>query len=332
MNRTLISPALRCLSYAGLMTLVSIRAVAQPPAPPTAPAQPHEYATGDSILATPIGHEVNVSFGGYRYNEPGTQSISIHGSKIGGGYTGTLSLNERRRWFTQADARGTVGNTTYDGWCSPFLITPDTASPNGWALDIGDASPCSEAGDKDWYVEARGLVGKDFIGRTWGVSPEAGLGVRHLSNGIGGAAGYRTDDYLYLPLGLTARTRAASHSLGFNVEYDRLLHGWQTTRDSDLGGGDIPPTATAPGFTIDGFTDISFAQHEGWGLRASGKYQVTRHWSVEPSYVHWSINSSPVNYETATFTVHGVTAEQQLGAYEPVNTTNEFVVKLGFRF
>ena len=332
MNRTLIATALRCLSYAGVMTLVSIRAVAQTPAPPAPAAQPHEAAPGDSILATPIGHEVNVSLGGYRYNEPGAQSISIHGSKIGGGYTGTVALNKRRRWFAQADARGTVGNTTYDGWCSPFLITPDSTSPNGYALDIGDASPCSETGDKDWYLEARGLVGKDFIGRTWGVSPETGLGFRHLSNGISGAAGYRTDDYLYLPLGVTARTRAAARALSFNVEYDRLLHGWQSTRDSDLGGGDIPPTATAPGFTIDGFTDISFAQHQGWGLRASGKYQVTRHWSLEPSYVHWSINASPVNYETATFTVNGVTAEEQLGAYEPVNTTNEFGVKLGFRF
>ena len=48
---------------------------------------------------------------------------------------------------------------------------PDSTSPNGYALDVGDASPCSESGDKDWYVEARGLVGKDFIGHTWGVSP-----------------------------------------------------------------------------------------------------------------------------------------------------------------
>jgi hypothetical protein len=43
-----------------------------------------------------------------------------------------------------------------------------------------------------------------------------------VSNRISGVAGYRTDDYLYLPLGLTARTRAASHALSFKVEYDRL--------------------------------------------------------------------------------------------------------------
>ena len=121
----------------------------------------------DASLATPAGHEVNFGVGGYRYVEPGDTSISIAGFKFGGGYTGTMSLNPNRHWFLQADARGLVGNTTYDGWCSPFLITPDTRSPNGYALDIGDPSPCSESGDKDWYVEGRALVGKDFIGRTW---------------------------------------------------------------------------------------------------------------------------------------------------------------------
>jgi hypothetical protein len=30
--------------------------------------------------------------------------------------------------------------------------------------------------------------------------------------------------------------------------------------------------------------------------------------------------------------VNGITAQQQLGAYEPVNSTNEFAVKLGFHF
>jgi hypothetical protein len=332
MNRTLIAMASRFLLCAGLIALLSTTAFAQTSASSTPVAQPHETAPGDTSLATPIGHELSVGIGGYRYTEPGDQSISIHGSKIGGGYLGTRSLNRRQHWFAQADVRGTVGNTTYDGWCSPYLIIPNSASPNGYELDVGDASPCSETGDKDWYVEARALFGKDFIGRTWALSPNTGLGLRHLSNGITGVAGYRTDNYLYLPLGLTARTKAASHALSFNVEYDRLLHGWQKTRDSDLGGGDIPPTATAPGFTIEGFTDISFAQHDGWALRANATYQATRHWSVEPSFIHWSVDASPVNYETATFTVNNVTVDQQVGAYEPVNATNELVVKLGYRF
>jgi hypothetical protein len=312
---------MRALQFAVVIAVFSSQAFAQ-----TAVAD-------DSSLATPTGNEVNVSVGGYNYVEPGATSISIHGPKFGGEYTGTLSLSQARHWFARANMRGTVGNTTYDGWCYPFLITPDSTSPNGYALDIGDASPCSESGNKDWYLEARGFVGKDFIGSKWAVSPDTGLGVRHLSNGVPDVPGYRTDDYLYLPLGVTARTRVASHhALSFTVEYDFLLHGWQTTRDSELGGGDLPATPTTPAFTLNGFTDISFAQHGGRAVRASAKYQLTRRLSVEPAYIHWKVDASPVSFQTATFTVNGVTAQEQFSAIEPLNSTNEFAVKLGFRF
>ena len=287
----------------------------------------------DASLATPTGHEVNVSVGGYTYVEPGDESISIHGAKFGGEYMTTLPLNRRRLWFAQADVRGVIGNVTYDGWCSPFLITPNTASPNGYELDIGDPSPCSETGDKDWYLEARALAGKDLIGQTWAWSPYIGLGFRYLSNGTTGTSGYRTDKYLYLPVGVTARTKVASHNaLSFAMEFDVLIHGWQKTRDSALGGGDVPATTTAPAFTIDGLTDISFSQSNGWALRPNAKFQVTEHWSLEPYYVYWRMSSSPVNYETATFTVNQVTAQEQLGAFEPLNATHEFGVKLGFHF
>src|SRR6185503_17204854 len=131
--------------------------------------------TDDAPLATPVGHELTVAFGGYTYVEPGDTSISIHGPKFGAGYTSTTSLNPGQHWFLQTDARGLVGSTMYDGWCSPFLITPDSTSPNGYALDVGDPSPCSEGGDKDWYLEARGLAGKDLIGQQWAWSPYAGF-------------------------------------------------------------------------------------------------------------------------------------------------------------
>jgi len=291
------------------------------------------FAQTDDSLATSTGHEVNASLGFYTYAEPGTLSISIHGLKVGGDYTGTLRLSERRHWFVQGNVRGTFGNVTYMGWCSPFLITPNNTSPNGFELDFGAASPCSETGDPDWYLETRGLAGKDLIGRTWAWSPYSGIGVRHLSNGTTGTSGYRTDEYLYVPLGLTARTRPGSHGpLSVNLEFDYLLHGWQNTRGSKLGGGDVSATATAPAFTIDGFSDVSFAQPHGWALRTSAKYQITRHWSLEPYYLHWNVSASPVNDQTVTFTVNQVTARERIGFYEPLNTTDEFGVKLGFHF
>jgi hypothetical protein len=284
-------------------------------------------------VATPTGHDVNVSVGSYTYAEPGALPISIHGTKFEGEYTGTVSLAKRQHWFAQANVRGSIGNVTYTGWCSPWVITPDRTSPNGYALDVGDASRCSETGDKDWYLEGRTLVGKDLIGHARALSPYSGLGLRHLSNGTTGIAGYRTDNYLYVPLGATARTEVASHRLlSVNLEYDRLIRGWQKTRDSALGGGSVPATTTAPDFIIEGFSDISFAQHGGWALRAGATYQVTTHWSVEPYYIRWSVSASPVNDETVAFTVNNVTAHEQLGADEPFNVTNEFGVKLGLHF
>ena len=59
--------------------------------------------------------------GDYTYAEPGALEISIHGAKISAEYTGTLMLSKRRHLFLQANARGTIGNVTYDGWCSPWI-------------------------------------------------------------------------------------------------------------------------------------------------------------------------------------------------------------------
>ena len=67
-------------------------------------------------------------------------------------------------------------------------------------------------------------------------------------------------------------------------------------------------------------------------MRAGAKYQISRQWSVAPDYIHWNVTASPVNYETAAYTVNRITAQESLGAYEPLNRTNEFTVKLGFRF
>jgi hypothetical protein len=311
------------LNLVRLFFLVAVAALMSSPA----------LAQNDASLATPTGHEVNVALGNYTYTEPGAHQISIGGVKVGAEYTFTFPLNTRRHWFALADVQGTFGNASYNGWCSPFLISRNNASPNGYELDFGDPSPCSESGDRDWYAEGRVLAGKDLVGRTWTWSPNAGLGVRHLSNGTTGTAGYRTDEYLYLPIGVTARTRVASHSaLSLTLEFDRLLHGWQNTRGSLLGGGLVPATTTAPAFTIDGFSDVSFSQSGGWALRVSAKYQVTRHWSLQPYYLHWNVGASPPNDQTVTFTVNQVTARERIGFFEPFNTTDEFGVKWGFRF
>src|SRR5437667_12531044 len=78
------------------------------------------HAPVDDRLGTPTGHEVNLSAGSYTYAEPDAPGISIHGPKVGVEYAGTRSLNERRRWFVQADMRSNLGSVTYDGACAPW--------------------------------------------------------------------------------------------------------------------------------------------------------------------------------------------------------------------
>jgi hypothetical protein len=307
--------------FAAAITVAAVSASAQ-----TARVQP------DAAPTTAPFHELTFTLGGYNYVEPGDTKISIHGVKFGGEYTGAFSLDQRHHWFAKANVRATTGSTDYDGWCAPWFITPDRSSPNGYFLDLGEYSPCDDSGNKDWYAEGRGLVGKDFVRHEWTISPEAGLGVRHLSNALDEIAGFRTDNYLYLPIGIAASTAVGSGVLSFNFEYDHLLHGWQKTLDSALGGGDLPATPTAPAFSIDAFDDLSFDQARGFGIRASAKYAFNRRWSLEPYWIYWSVDDSTNSDASVTFTVRGISAVEQFSAVEPTNWTNEVGVKFGVHF
>lgn len=285
------------------------------------------------VLATRTGHALSISVQHYNYTEPDPVDISIHGTKFGGEYTGTFVLSGRRHWYGQFDVRGTGTKARYDGYCRPWQIAPSSTSANGYRLTLGARSPCSETGDSDWYVDGRALTGKDFIGRSWAISPFTGVGFRHLSNGVTGNANYRSQEYLYVPVGATVRTTAiAGRVLGVAVEFDYLLRGWNTTRNSLLGGGTVPATPTTPAFTISDFTDLSFDQRNGWAFRASASYQVSRQWSIEPYYVRWGVDDSSVNDGSVAYAVNGITARQTLSYLEPRNFTHEFGVKIGLRF
>jgi hypothetical protein len=126
---------MKTLFITGVMTLIASHAFAQ--APDAIPASTRSTVAVEDSLATPTGHEVSAAVASYTYREPGAQAISIHGTKFLANYIGTLSLNERRHWFFQGDVRSMLGNVTYNGWCSPFVITPDSVSPNGYDLDVG---------------------------------------------------------------------------------------------------------------------------------------------------------------------------------------------------
>src|SRR5215467_14186946 len=86
-------------------------------------SQAFAQAPVERSLATPTGHDVSVGVSSYTYREPdGDTPIKIHAPKFVAEYIGTLSLSRQRHLFMQAQARSTFGNTTYNGWCSPFFI------------------------------------------------------------------------------------------------------------------------------------------------------------------------------------------------------------------
>jgi len=288
-----------------------------------------------AALATRTGSEINVSAQHYNYTEPLGSEIDVKmtAPKVGAEYTGTVALGEKRAWFAQLNARGTGFITNYNGSCRPWQIEPDTTSPNGYKLTLGATSPCSEGNDPDFYIEGRAIIGKDLVGSRWGASPFTGLGVRHLSNGTTGNFNFRTDEYLYIPLGLTLRRSTSSGRIvAFNIEYDQLLRGWQKTRESVLRGGIVPATSTAPQFTIGDFKDLSFKQDSGWALRASASLQLNRRFSIEPYYTRWRVADSPTAEGSVAYTVNNITARRIINYYEPLNFTNELGVKVAMHF
>ena len=153
----------RSLALAGLLVWTSAAAFAQT-----------STGTVSPVLTTRIGHDINLSVQHYTYEEPDDVDISIHGPKFGGEYTGTFALNRARRWFAQVNVRATGATADYDGWCRPWQIKPNAASPNGYQLTLGTRFECSEDGDADWYAEGRALTGKDFVGHRWSISPFTG--------------------------------------------------------------------------------------------------------------------------------------------------------------
>ena len=322
---------MKMLFVTGVMTLIASHAFAQ--TPDSIPPSARSTAAVETGLAHTDGARGECRHGQLHLSRARCPEHLDTGRQVRGRIHRHAVAQQAPALVCPGPTAGHLGNAAYDGWCSPFLITPSGASPNGYELDVGNASPCSETGDKDWYLEARALAGKDLIGQRWAWSPYTGLGLRHLSNGTSGIPGYRTDDYLYLPVGMTARTQrgfawGAELQPGIRSPDPRLAKdarfgfGWRRCSSDDDG-------ACVHGRWLYGYLVLSV-----WRMGTACKCEISGDQALVAGAVHvrWNVSSSPVNYETATFTVNNVTAREQLGAYEPFNVTNEFGVRLGFHF
>lgn len=248
-------------------------------------------------LKTQTGKDIGLSLSTYQYQEPGI--MSLQGMKMGLDLHAVKVLEERGKLILRGDLRFAFGSVDY------------TSTGTG-----------SASGNPDWYIEARGLVGKDWAIKDAVISPYAGLGYRYLfhdGRGItsAGYGGYRREsNYFYFPLGVIHRRALNDQArLESTLEYDTLLFGKQISSLSDVGGG---------------YSDATNNQSSGYGLRLSVLYQESN-WSIGPYVYYWNIGQSdivPAIRNGSQVYKNGI----PMGWIEPNNNTVEFGLKASQQF
>lgn len=247
-------------------------------------------------INTNSGNELTILVSSYLYEEP-SLGMSTKGDKLGVGHLGALVMNGD--WFIKDDVRFANGAVDYVG--------------SGY-----------QAGVPDWYVEARGLIGRDIQFGEAVFAPYVGIGYRHLFNDLrgyssDGSIGYRREsNYLYVPIGVTHRFRLQDSAVwSTTFEFDKLLSGRQFSRLSDLVGHN--GYSDAP--------DISNVQSGGFGFRADMMYEMDD-WAFGPFLNVWRIDKSDS-------VVRPITSNNVVTWYsftEPQNRTTEFGMRMKFRF
>lgn len=242
-----------------------------------------------TTLATQAGNDIGLSFSSYQYQEPGL--MSLKGVKMGLDLRTTKAL--RNDHFMRGELRYAFGS-----------------------VDYNSNSTGSASGEQDWYIEARGLVGKDWAINDAALSAYTGVGYRYLFNdGRGitstGNWGYRRESsYFYLPIGIVHRSSLNDQArLVGTLEYDHLLAGKQISRLSDGGQG---------------HSDITNNQTSGHGLKLSVMYERNK-WAIGPYAHFWNIGRS----ETAFLYQNGILVGM---GWEPKNDTVEFGLKASQQF
>jgi hypothetical protein len=243
-------------------------------------------AQAADALATHTGLDVGAQVAQYEYLEPDIAKLS--GNRFGLVGTATLASGSL---FGKIDLRGSYARLKYEG--------------SGTMTDVPDL-----------LLEARALAGFDLIGSWASLSPYTGLGYRYLFDDLRGysstsAAGYRRySNYLYIPVGLTARFRLGEDwVLVPTIEADVFLQGKQVSKLSDAGLG---------------LNDVTNTQSSGRGHRASLMIEKNR-WSFGVWTNYWHINDSDTQFA-------GVVNGQSSFGQEPMNTTRESGIELRRRF
>ncbi len=271
-------------------------------------ATPPPSEDSDALsLATLPGFEIGGTVGYYRYQE---------------------FFEHDQPYMHETGAKlGVLGTGTYVFGNSIF-VTSDNRIAYSWNNYTGSGT---RNGVPDYLFDLRALIGRDFdLGEApiletgLALSPYTGLGYRNLLNDLRGTSspaffrGYRRDSqYLYLPVGATARIGAGKIGrLAATVEYDQLVEGWQTNDFNDVQSGQGTPGND---------------QFRGFGFRSRLDYEEDD-WSIGPYFIYWNVNQSEqtVVPHEAGFGPFEFTYVDIL--IEPHNQTIESGIELRYRF
>jgi len=240
-------------------------------------------AQGTDRLATKPGLEIGGQVAYYDYKEP--NFAEIKGNRLG--LVGAWTAVSEQSIFARIDLRLSYGSLDYQG--------------------SGSAS-----GVPDMIIETRAVAGFDWALTGVTLSPYAGLGYRYLYDDLSGysttgAAGYRRySNYLYAPVGLTARFNLSPEwVIAPTAEWDFFIQGKQKSMLSDANATLGNPTNT---------------QKQGSGYRLYLMFEKDR-LAVGPYFHYWHIQDSDI---------------QPIGGgrfgLEPENFTHEYGLELRYRF
>src|SRR3989339_150497 len=198
-----------------------------------------------------------------------------------------------------------------------------------WGNELTYSARESQAGSvmspvKDYILDLRGIVGKEYTQDQFDVMLYSGIGKRYLNDmekpktsNMGYLSYGREASYYYLPVGFELLSRI-DKGLEYTIkgEYDLFVYGQTISHGSDMDWAGAGVSE-----------DTAHNQHKGYGLRGSleiAKRSPSFDLVLEPFFEYWKIEGSD--------TSNALMLGEYVSIYEPPNFTVQTGLKLGVQF
>lgn len=219
-SRRLIAPALIAGSLTAVVTFGANSAAAQAPSPAPAPAAEATSgqqaativsATGSTLRSVPVAEGFTVQGSPGRANAP-LVNQKVRLAPFGPSAERIIGSDDRTlvnpTTLTDATRQTVLIYSSTDGWCTGFLIGPDTVATAGHCVFHNTATK------RGWWNMSRMSVYPGYNGAT-GVAPYGSCGVRNLYSNQGWTGGAANYDWDYGVIKLNCRIGASLGWYGY---------------------------------------------------------------------------------------------------------------------